>query len=206
MKYLAAAALLLIGTAGVAHADSAIVTGDPAVGETKSAACAGCHGPDGNSVNPIWPNLAGQGSPYLAKQLRDFKAGRREDPVMTGMAMAVQDDDIDDVAAYFATLEVKPTTPVKPELVDEGRVIFTAGKPEKGLTACNACHGPTGNGNAPAAFPALRAQHVAYTIKQLQMFRDGTRDNDMNAMMRNVAAKMSEQEIEAVAMYLSSLH
>jgi len=201
MKYLAAAALLLLGTSG-----GVVAAGDPAAGETKAAACAGCHGADGNSINPIWPNLAGQGSNYIAKQIHDFKAGRREDPLMTGMAMAVQDADVDDVAAYFASKSVKATTPVKPELVDNGRALYTGGNPATGVTACIACHGPTGNGNTPAKYPALRSQHAVYTIKQLQTFRDGTRDNDPNAMMRNIAVLMSEEEIEAVAMYLSTLH
>ena len=201
MKYLAAAALLLLGTAGGAQA-----AGDPVVGESKAAACAGCHGADGNSVNPIWPNLAGQGADYIAKQVMDFKAGARQDPLMSGMAMAVQDADLPDVAAYFASKAVNPVTPEKPELVEQGKAIYEAGIAAKGVTACAACHGPHANGNLPAKFPALRSQHAAYTIKQLQTFRDGTRDNDPNRMMRDIAAKMSESEIEAVAMYLSTLH
>lgn len=201
MKYLAAATLLLLGVAGSVQA-----AGDPEAGKAKAAACVACHGADGNSVNPIWPKLAGQGAPYLAKQVRDFKAGVRKDPVMSGMAMAVQDADMDDLMAYYASQAIVPGVPVKPELVDQGKAIYENGIGSKGLAACAACHGPNGVGNPPAKFPALHSQHVAYTIKQLQTFRDGTRENDPNRMMRDIASLMSEQEIEAVAMYLSTLH
>ncbi len=202
MKYLAAAALLLLGTVGGAFAPQ----GDaPAAPPKPWDVCASCHGADGNSVNPIWPKLAGQGAAYTAKQIHDFKGGRRADPLMSGMAMAVPDDKVDEVAAYFASQAVQPGAPVKPELVAQGKQLYEAGNPTTGLTACAACHGPNGNGNPAAKFPALGSQHVAYTIKQLQMFRDGTRANDPNQMMRDIAALMSEQEIEALAMYLSTL-
>ncbi|HEY5719368.1 MAG TPA: c-type cytochrome [Gammaproteobacteria bacterium] len=180
--------------------------GDPVAGEAKAAACAGCHGADGNSVNPIWPNLAGQGADYIAKQVMDFKAGARQDPLMSGMAMAVQDADLPDVAAFYASKALNPVTPEKPELVEQGQAIYEAGIAAKGVTACAACHGPNANGNLPAKFPALRSQHAAYTIKQLQAFRDGARANDPNQMMRGVAALLSEQEIEALAMYLATQH
>ena len=202
MKYLAAAALLLLGTSGVTLAqESAAPAAEPKPWDT----CVSCHGADGNSVNPIWPSLAGQGAPYIAKQLYDFKGGRRADPLMSGMAMAVPDDKVDEVAEYFSSQEAKPAAPVKPELVEQGKQLYVAGNPATGITACAACHGPNGNGNAAASFPALGAQHAAYTIKQLQMFRDGSRANDPNQMMRDIAARLTEQEIEALAMYLSTL-
>ena len=202
MKYLAAAALLLLGTSGVTLAqESAAPAAEPKPWDT----CVSCHGADGNSVNPIWPKLAGQGAPYIAKQLHDFKGGRRADPLMSGMAMAVPDDKVDEVAAYFAGQAAQPAAPVKPELVEQGKQLYVAGNPATGITACAACHGPSGNGNAAASFPALGAQHAAYTIKQLQMFRDGSRANDPNQMMRDIAARLTEQEIEALAMYLSTL-
>ena len=202
MKYLAAAALLLLGTSGVTLAqESAAPAAEPKPWDT----CVSCHGADGNSVNPIWPKLAGQGAPYIAKQLHDFKGGRRADPLMSGMAMAVPDDKVDEVAAYFAGQAAQPAAPVKPELVEQGKQLYVAGNPATGITACAACHGPNGNGNAAASFPALGAQHAAYTIKQLQMFRDGSRANDPNQMMRDIAARLTEQEIEALAMYLSTL-
>lgn len=200
MKHLVAVMVLLAGFAGSAQA-----AGDAAAGQTKTALCAGCHGADGNSVNPIWPKLAGQDAGYTAKQLRDFKAANRSDPMMSGMAMAVQDADIDDVSAYFAAQTASSTAGSKPELIEQGKALYNAGNLDNGLTACTACHGPNGKGNAAAGFPVVASQHAPYVIKQLQMFRDGTRANDMNSMMRDIAAKMSEQEIEAVAMYLTTL-
>lgn len=203
MKHLAAAALLLLGTGAGAYAqESAAPAAPPQPWDT----CVSCHGADGNSVNPIWPKLAGQGADYIAKQIHDFKAGRRADPLMSGMAMAVPDDKVADVAAFFAGQAAQPAAPVKPELVDQGKKLYEAGDPAKGVTACAACHGPNGNGNPPAKFPALHSQHAAYTIKQLQMFRDGSRANDPNEMMRDVASKLSEAEIEALAMYIATLH
>jgi len=201
MKHLAAAALLLLGTAGSTLAAEET----PAEPPKPWAVCVSCHGPDGNSVNPIWPKLAGQGADYIAKQIHDFKGGKRVDPLMTGMAMAVQDDALGEVSAYFASQQAQPAVPVKPELVDQGKQLYMGGDPETGVTACAACHGPNGNGNPAARFPSLGSQHAAYTIKQLQMFRDGSRANDPNEMMRNIAVKLSEQDIEALAMYLSTL-
>jgi len=201
MKHLAAAALLLLGTAGSTLAAEET----PAEPPKPWAVCVSCHGPDGNSVNPIWPKLAGQGADYIAKQIHDFKGGKRVDPLMTGMAMAVQDDALGEVSAYFASQQAQPAVPVKPELVDQGKQLYMGGDPKTGVTACAACHGPNGNGNPAARFPSLGSQHAAYTIKQLQMFRDGSRANDPNEMMRNIAVKLSEQDIEALAMYLSTL-
>ena len=202
MKHLAAAVLLLLGTAGSAFAAEEA----PAEPPKPWAVCVSCHGADGNSVNPIWPKLAGQGAAYIAKQIHDFKGGKRADPLMTGMAMAVPDAAVDEVAAFYAGQTAQPGVPVKPELVEQGKKLYEAGDPASGVTACAACHGPSGNGNPPARFPALHSQHAAYTIKQLQMFRNGSRANDPNEMMRNIAAKLSEQEIEALAMYISTLH
>jgi cytochrome c553 len=201
MKHLAAAALLLLGTTGGALAAEESATPQPKPWDV----CASCHGVDGNSLNPIWPKLAGQGADYIAKQIRDFKAGQRTDPLMSGMAMAVPDAAVDEVAAHFAGQEAQPASPVKPELVEQGKQLYVAGNPASGVAACAACHGPNGNGNPAAKFPALRKQHAAYTIKQLQMFRAGSRANDPNQMMRQIAAQLTEQEIEALAMYVSTL-
>lgn len=200
MKYLAAVMLLLAGVVGGAQA-----AGDAAAGQAKSALCSSCHGPDGNSVNPIWPKLAGQDAGYLAKQLRDYKSAKRQDAIMAGMAMAVQDADIDDVTAYFASQATAASEASKPELVEQGRTLYAGGNLDTGLTACAACHGPSGKGNPAAGFPVLASQHAPYVINQLKLFRDGARSNDMNSMMRDIAAKMSEQEIEAVAMYITTL-
>lgn len=201
MKYLTAAMLLMVGLTGGAQA-----AGDAAAGQAKSALCASCHGPDGNSVNPIWPSLAGQDAGYLAKQLYDFKTAKRTDPIMAGMAMAVQDADVENLAAYYAAQPINAGVASKPELVEKGRALYRGGDLATGLTACTACHGPNGEGNATAGFPVLASQHAPYLIKQLQMFRDGTRNNDQNGMMSGVAAKMSDADMEAVAMYLTTLN
>lgn len=201
MKYLAAAMLMMVGLTGGAQA-----AGDAAAGQAKSALCASCHGPDGNSVNPIWPKLAGQDAGYLAKQLYDFKTAKRTDPIMAGMAMAVQDADVENLAAYYAAQPISAGVASNPDLVEKGRALYRGGDLDKGLTACAACHGPQGEGNATAGFPVLAAQHAPYLIKQLQMFRDGSRGNDQNGMMSGVASKMSDQDMEAVAMYLTTLN
>ncbi len=191
---------LLLGIAGVASA-----AGDPAAGKTKSATCASCHGTDGNSANPLWPKLAGQHAGYLERQLADFKAEKRTDPTMSPMVAALSKEDMADLAAYFATQKIQRGT-ASAELVDQGERIYRGGIPGRAVAACAACHGPAGSGNPPAGFPALGGQHAAYTEKTLKDFRSGTRHNDLNRMMRDIAGKMTDDEIEAVADYIAGLH
>ncbi len=178
---------------------------DLAAGEASSAICAGCHMPDGNSVVDMFPKLAGQHAQYIAKQLNDYKSGARKDDTMTGMAATLATDaDVANVSAFFAskTANVAPADDSKVAL---GKDVYRGGNTANGLPACMGCHGPNGSGNPTAKYPTLAGQHAAYTIKQLQLFRDGTRDNDSNKMMRNVAAKMTNAEIEAVAHYLAQM-
>lgn len=179
--------------------------GDAAAGQAASVTCAGCHGPDGNSMAPMWPKLAGQGADYLVKQLQDFKAGKRTDPMMSGMAMPLTDEAMLNLAAYFSSQKISAGVPGSAEQVALGKQIYTAGLADKGVAACTACHGVDGKGNAAAKFPALAAQHSAYVVKQLQAFRDGARNNDMNEMMRGVAKGLTDAQMEAVAAYISSL-
>lgn len=201
----AIAAALLVGIAGSAQA-----AGDPVAGQARSAICAGCHGPDGNSFNPLWPKLAGQQVNYLVKQMQDFKSGVRKDPVMSGMAAPLTDADMLNLAVYYATQKTQPATAAD-DLVAKGRMLYKGGNLATGVVACAGCHGPDGKGNGPARFPGLVGQHAAYTEKQLADFRNGHKDektgraNDLNGMMRGVAAKMSEDEIKAVAAYIASL-
>ena len=178
--------------------------GDPEAGKNKSATCVGCHGPDGNSFNPIWPKLAGQHPQYLAKQLHEFKSGMRKDPMMAGMAAPLGDQDIEDLAAFFATQPINKATP-DAELAAQGEVIYRGGDLSKNLAACTGCHGPSGNGNPTAQFPSLRGQHADYLAKQLRDFKAGTRENDLNGMMRDIAQALSEDEIKAVAAFISGL-
>lgn len=179
--------------------------GNAAAGEKKSAACMGCHGPKGNSLNPVWPKLAGQGAGYLVKQMADFKSGARKDPIMAGQAAGLSSQDIADLAAYFSAQKISAASTDKSKLT-LGQNIYRGGNKEKGVAACSACHGPTGAGNPAAKFPALGSQQPAYAVKAMKDFRTGARSNDDGKMMRDIAGRMSDKEIEAVASYIAGLH
>jgi len=185
---------------GTAHA-----AGDAEAGKTKSAMCAACHGPDGNSVAPNFPKLAGQHPDYTVKQLKEFKSGDRTDATMNGMAMALSEQDMADIAAFYASQKAAVGTAAE-DKVALGEAIYRAGNAASGVAACAACHGPTGNGNPMAKFPSLNGQHADYTTVQLKNFRTGTRANDAGSMMRGVAKGMSDAEIEAVAQYIQGLN
>lgn len=178
--------------------------GDAAAGQAKSATCVACHGADGNSVNPIWPKLAGQHPEYILKQLANLKSGARTDPLMSPMAAPLSDADAADLAAYFSSQKTAPGT-AAPEQVKVGETLYRAGNATTGVTACLACHGPAGAGNAAANFPQLAGQHANYVEKALKDFRAGTRSNDPNKMMRDIAGKMTDAEIAAVAQYIQGL-
>ncbi len=182
----------------------ALYAADAEAGKNKSALCAGCHGADGNSVNGIWPILAGQHASYLVKQIKDFKSAERADPVMQGMVAALGEEDIQDIAAYFASQKAKPVA-FDEKLIGQGEGIFRGGITETSVAACMACHSPGATGNGPAAYPSLKGQHSEYLIAQMKKFRDGTRANDPGSMMRGVAARMSDKEIMAVAAYISAI-
>lgn len=184
-----------------AHAEG----GDVQAGKQKSAVCAGCHGADGNSVNPEWPKLAGQGETYLFKQLQDFKAKRRDNPVMSAQAAGLSEQDMRDLAAYFASQTVAPGS-TSPEAVELGQQVYRGGDLQTGVPACMGCHEPTGAGNPMAAFPALSGQHPKYVENQLRNYRDGLRLNDPKGVMRGIAAKMRTAQISAVSQYVSGLH
>jgi cytochrome c553 len=196
-----AAAVAALG----AYGSVAQAKGDAAAGKTKSATCAACHGTDGNSAAPNFPKLAGQGYGYLLKQLHDFKSGARKNATMNGMVAPLSDQDMQDLAAYFSEQKIS-SGEADPKLVAEGKKIFMGGNPATGVAACSGCHGPTGAGNPAAKFPHLGFQHSQYLVAQLKAFRDGQRANDPGKMMENVAAKMSDKEINAVASYIQGLH
>jgi cytochrome c553 len=179
--------------------------GDASAGKTKSATCAGCHGMDGNSANPDWPNLAGQGTDYIEKQLKEFKAGKRQNATMAPMAAPLAEQDIADLAAFYTAQTVKVGA-AEESLVELGETIYRGGNPASGVAACIGCHGPRGRGNPAAAFPALSGQHANYVEGQLNAFKAGERSNDAAKMMRDTASNMSEQEIKAVASYIQGLH
>lgn len=194
-------AAMVIALSSVAQAG-----GDPEAGKAKSLVCAGCHGADGNSMaNPEWPNLAGQHASYIEKQLSEFKSGARQDPIMMGQVAMLNEADMANLAAYFSSQKVKGGE-TDPAAVELGKKIYTAGLAKKGVSACTACHGPTGAGNPAAGFPAISGQHAKYTTKQLNAFKTGTRANDANKMMRMVAENLNAAEIEAVSQYMQGLH
>lgn len=198
--------LLIASVAALATLGNiAFAAGDATAGKAKSASCGGCHGMDGNSMNPIWPKLAGQHPGYIAKQLAEFKSGARANATMAGMAAPLSEQDMADLAAYYSSQ--KGTIGSTPEdKVELGQSIYRAGNAASGVPACAACHGPTGAGNVQAKFPRLSGQHAAYTAQTLKDFRAGARANDAGQMMRNIAAKMTDAEIDAVAAYVEGLH
>lgn len=179
--------------------------GDAAAGKIKSANCAGCHGADGNGANPEWPGLAGQGAGYLAKELHDFKDGKRENATMAPMAAPLTDEDIQDLAAYFSSQTPKAGA-ADEALVELGEKIYRGGNASSGVAACAGCHAPNGAGNPAAKFPALSGQHAKYVENQLNAFKSGSRSNDAGKMMRSIAGKMTEKEIQAVSSYVQGLH
>ena len=201
MKKLAFAALVMFGAVSTVHA-----AGNAAAGQAKTAACAGCHGATGSKTTmPIYPKLGGQHASYIAKQLADFKSGARMDPIMMGMTAALSEEDMADIAAYFSE-QGQSVGSANAEAAAAGKKIYEAGDKDKGLAACMACHGPNGAGNPGAKFPSLSGQNVEYTVKTLKDFRSGARSNDLNSMMRDIAAKMSDKDIEAVAAYINALN
>ena len=184
---------------------SSFADGDVGKGKEKAATCVACHGADGNSANPLWPKLAGQYEGYLAKQLTDFHDKKRNDATMSAMAIALTPVDIKDLAAYYASLETKAGVADKKK-VSFGKTIYKGGNLTKQVTACAGCHGPTGLGNPASNYPRVSGQHAAYIAKQLQDFKKGTRDNDNSSIMRDIAQRMSDKEIEAVSEYMSGLY
>ena len=192
--------------AGFALATGVSAAGDIEAGKNSSVMCAACHGADGNSVVPNFPKLAGQGEKYLLKQLHDVKAGDRVIVEMTGMLDAFSEQDLENLAAYYAS-QTTTGGQAKKELVEVGETIYRGGNPATQVAACTACHGPSGKGIDLAVFPALSGQHADYIASQLKKFRSGERANDGDTrMMRSVAARMTDKEIEAVASYISGLH
>lgn len=200
-KVLMIASLFAFASSGVV-----LAAGDAEAGKAKSAACAACHGMDGNSgVNPVWPKLAGQHTAYITKQLNDFKNNKRTDTTMAPMAMPLSDQDIADLAAFFSA-QTRTVGAAAEDKVAVGEQLYRAGNAESGVAACTACHGPNGSGNPQSNFPALSGQGAAYTAKALKDFRSGARNNDAGSMMADVASKLTDTEIEAVASYIEGLH
>ncbi len=197
--------LASFGINSLAMANEPAKAGDASKGKALSATCAACHGADGNSVNPDWPKLAGQGAAYLEKQMHDFRSDKRNDPTMTAMAKGIASDaDVVDLAAFYAGQKAKAGAANKEKMAD-GEAIYRGGVMATGVAACAACHGPTGSGNSAAKFPGIAGQHSKYTVVQLKAFKSGKRANDTGKIMRNIAKNMTDAEMEAVAEYIAGL-
>jgi cytochrome c553 len=196
--------------AQASDAAKAAPKGDAARGQPiASTVCGACHGPDGNSQLAANPKLAGQHADYLLKQMKNFKAAdgkqpERTNPIMNGMIAAFDDGQMRDLAAYFSSQTQKGETAKNRGTIELGQKLYRGGDQAKGLPACAACHGPTGAG-IPAQYPRIGGQFAEYTEAQLKSFREGTRANDPNQMMRMVAIKMTDVEIKAVADYIAGL-
>jgi cytochrome c553 len=186
------------------------VKGDPdKAKQLVTSVCAACHGPDGNSAIPANPSIAGQPAEYVFKQLTNFKAeagktAERPSPVMTAIVANLSRDDMMNAAAYFAAQPAKERDARNAELVKIGQTIYRGGVINRGVPACASCHGANGAG-VPAQFPRLAGQHAQYTGDQLKAFRAGSRANDANRVMRTIATKLSDREIDAVAQYVQGL-
>ena len=203
MKSLITVIGLTLASTFVAADSSAIEAyiGNADQGKSKSASCAGCHGLDGNSSVADYPKLSGQHATYLESTLKAYRDGARENAIMGGMAAALSDEDIADLATYYSQ-QTSSTGAVEANLVRRGEQLYRFGDSSKGISACAACHGPTGAGVASAIFPSLKGQWAAYSETQLKAYRDGQRQH---VMMNGVAKNMSDADIKAVASYVGGL-
>ncbi len=201
MNKLFVSLLLTLGISGLAHA-----AGDAAAGQGKIAMCSACHNADGNSMVPNFPKLAGQGERYLLKQMHDIKSGARPVVEMTGMLDAMTEQDLADIAAWYAS-QKGTIGAADPALVEHGEALYRGGKLVDGVPACTGCHSPNGEGLDLAVYPKLNGQHADYIAKQLTDFREGNRTNDGDAMiMRSIATKLSNKDIKALSSYINGLN
>jgi cytochrome c553 len=193
--------------------DDPFATGKVQDGANKTAVCTGCHGPNGNSVNPEWPRLAGQSAVYIAEQLKLFKAQVRNNPVMQPMAAGLSDQDVNDVAVYYEA-QTLAGLEADPSYWKAGEALYKRGDPSRNIPACAACHGPGGRGNLAAGYPALRAQQSVYVVKQLNDYASGARysgaKNPANpsrngAMMLTISKRLTSEDIRNVASYVQGL-
>ncbi|MDD1618038.1 MAG: cytochrome c class I [Methylococcaceae bacterium NSP1-1] len=210
-------AMTFTSTSGILHAE-----GNLSAGKEKAAACVSCHGDNGNSLVSTFPKLAQQHSSYLIKQLQSFKDGTRKNPMMSSIAMGLTDEDMVDIAAYYAEQEVSANQlPVLDDedegekkadskntiqtIIAQGSDLYRNGDLTREVSACIACHGPFGEGNKPAAFPLIKSQHADYLIKTLTDFKTDLRSNNPENMMHMIAKKMTDEEIKAVSYRISMM-
>jgi len=189
---------------GAIASTAALPAGNTATGATKAVVCQACHGANGNSANPEWPSLAGLGADYITEQLQNFKDGKRNNPVMAPNAASLSPDDMADLAAYFDSL-VNTGLEADPSYWQAGEKLYRGGDKDRGIPACMACHGPTGRGNEPAKFPALRGQQSVYVVKQLNDYASGARATGPDAIMPTIAKRLSADDIRNVSSYVQGL-
>jgi cytochrome c553 len=200
------------GATSAAPPDTPFTHGKAAAGATKAAVCAACHGPNGNSVNAQWPRLAGQNAVYIAEQLRLFRSGVRDNPVMKPLAASLSDQDIDDLAVYYEA-QTPQGLEADPSYWRAGRALYLRGDRAHEVPACVACHGPVGRGNLASGYPALRAQQSVYVVKQLNDYASGARYSGPNpaaatpnaVMMFTIAKRLSAEEIRDVASFVQGM-
>jgi cytochrome c553 len=206
---------LCFATVSVAQEPAAPLTGSAEAGAAKAAVCAACHGQDGNSVNPEWPNLAGQNTAYILEQLQLFKAKKRNNPLMEPIVAPLTEQEMADLAAYFAA-QTPTGLEADPSYWKAGETLYKAGDLARNIPACTSCHGPSGQGNAASGYPAVRAQHSVYTVKQLQDYLTQNRYRDPadpavvhqsrnSPMMVTIAARLTPEDIRNLASYLQGL-
>ena len=188
-------------------ATAAVKPGDATAGQGKAAVCGACHGIDGNSADPQYPKLAGQHEAYIARQLTNFKAAKRQNPIMLGMASPLSEQDMHDIGAYFATKVSRPGV-ADEALVEHGQKLYREGDVERGIPACMACHLTDGRGNPSAGYPQLAGQHAQYVEATLKSWHDGTvwGDDAHAQIMPAIAKKLEAKDITALASYIEGLH
>lgn len=184
--------------------NSALPAGSGEAGAAKAIVCQACHGGNGNSINPEWPSLAGLGADYIAEQLKNFKDGKRANPVMMPNAMSLSAADMADLGAYFDGL-TNTGLEADPSYWQAGEKLYRGGDAARAIPACMACHGPTGRGNEPAKFPALRGQQSVYVVKQLNDYASGARTTGPNEIMQTIAKRLSPEDIRNLASFLKGI-
>ena len=201
---------LAVSLIAIVVATPALAAGDATAGQSKAQVCAGCHGADGNAMIPNYPKLAAQHAGYLLKQLQDFKAGIRKNPIMSAQVANLSPQDMEDLAAYFSSQKRTLGADTDPKLTEFGQRIYRGGNETKAVPACMACHSPDGAGNPPARYPSLGGQNADYVSKTLMDFRSGERGADpkdsAGKIMRDIAKRMDDADINAVAHYVPGLH
>jgi cytochrome c553 len=196
--------ILAVTICGAIVGNSALPAGSVETGAGKAVICQACHGANGNSTNPEWPSLAGLGADYIAEQLKYFKEGKRNNPVMMPNAMTLNADDMADLGAYFDSL-TNTGLEADPSYWQAGEKLYRGGDQARAIPACMACHGPTGRGNEPAKFPALRGQQSVYVAKQLNDYASGARTTGPNGIMQAIAQRLSAEDIRNLASYLQGI-